>query len=76
MGKIVLFAGRKSLKVRNKVLADVSVPLSVFGGRIVAWDGGGMCGDGADGAENDVCQGGAGSDHQEADKGKGPCGGG
>jgi hypothetical protein len=44
VGKILLFAvkdaGRKSLKVRNMVRADVSVPLSVFGGRIVAWDGG------------------------------------
>ena len=29
----------KSLKVRNMVLAGVSVPLSVIGGRIVAWDG-------------------------------------
>ena len=43
VGKIVLFtvkdAGRKSLEARNVVLADESVPLSVVGGRIVAWDG-------------------------------------
>ena len=44
VGKTVLFtvkdAGRKSLEARNVVLADESVPLSVVGGRIVAWDGG------------------------------------
>ena len=42
MGKIVLFtakdAGRKSLEARNMVLANESVPLSVVGERIVAWD--------------------------------------
>ena len=42
VGKTVLFtvkdAGRKSLEARNVVLADESVPLSVVGGRIVAWD--------------------------------------
>ena len=41
VGKTVLFtvkdAGRKSLEARNVVLADESVPLSVVGGRIVAW---------------------------------------
>ena len=42
MGKTVLFttkdAGRKSLEARNMVLANESVPLSMVGGRIVAWD--------------------------------------
>lgn len=44
VGKTVLFtvkdADRKSLGARNVVLTDESVPLSVVGGRIVAWDGG------------------------------------
>ena len=78
MGKTVPFtakdAGRKSLEARNMVLANESVPLSVVGGRIVAWDvgsGGGVCGGGADGAEDDVCQGGAGGGQEEADKASG-----
>jgi hypothetical protein len=44
VGKTVIFtvkdAGRKSLEARKVELADVSVPLPVIGGRIVAWDGG------------------------------------
>ena len=34
-----------------------------------------MCGGGADGADNDVCKGGAVGDQEEARKAKEPCGG-